>query len=724
MKTFRCLLMAAAVIFAGACPMSISAKIDKKYHEKIAKKVWGENDTLFAPDMVIPDSILQNNSAVIICNLDDIETVNERNASIYKASGMTNRICRRHLNRIMVKIIDRSAFDDFSEFEFDEKSSVKSGMLLYDYKAAFGARIHYPDGTIRVVDINEAIEIADGKKEKDNIRYKIAIPGLTENCVLDVFKYEDETIEELDLDYIDMKLCGTYPIMHRVIRGKFDPALTIEYKTYNGAPALTSEKISDNCTKGLLHVEMVPGVPYKRFVNSKRQLPFIRMNFLNNSSKLVYHPATARRGGLRGNIAAGTIYRDIFSYLKDGVYDSPLPGRAAKLVKDYYLKNNPGASPRQLADAAALALRYANATADEEDSSNRNVYLNLLYIDALNKLKVYSPDSIGFAFFNPVDAVPTTGIATWDEPRFVTIVGDSCYDMSAAYHYPPGCMEALFYGQEGGAFIGDRKTLPRNTLPTVVKAPMPRQGNTRMSMSATATITPDNKVILERTMRHTGLYKDVVEGITDKYEWIDSVEKFFCIPENKRFKAKDRDNVGRAKELRDFFKDECETFVGVKADTILSYSVTSRGILPGRNHVSYNVTAQLPDLVEELNPETLSCSVGKLFGDNTRLPEMERNRIFDGMVNAPYHEGRSLIFKIPEGYTFDPASLEALTINKRNPVGLFSSSPTINDDGDIAFTVQLRIGTPIIPLDHWNELLELLDAAADFSETRLILTRK
>lgn len=724
MKTFRYLFTAGIIILSGICPLTTQAKLDTKFCEKIAKKVWSDNDPLFDPAMAIPDSLLQNNSAVIMCDLDDIETTNERMSTSFKLSGSTNRICRKYLNRMMVKIIDRSAFDDFSEFEFDAKASVSDGILLYDFKEAFGARIYYPDGTSRDVNIDEAVEISDGKKGKDDVRYKIAISGLTENCVLDVFKYKEETIEELDLDCIDMNMCNYYPTIHRVIRGKFDPMLTVEYKTYNGAPTLNVDQKDSDCIRGSLHAQMVPAIPFKKYVNVKRQLPFIRMNFLNNSSRYVYHPVTARGGGLFYNVAPGTIYRDIFSYLKDAVYESPLPARAAKLVKDNYLKNHPDATPRQAAEALDLALRYVNATADEKDWTDRNVYLNLLYMDALNRLKVYSPDSIGFAFFNPIEEVPTEGIATWEEPRFVTMVDGTYYDMSAYYHYPPGQMESRFNGQEGGAFVGNRKTMPRTTLATVVSVPQPRAGSDRLAMVGTVSITPDHKVRLERSMRHTGWYKDIVGNITDRYEWADSVENFLEIPPNKRILTKHRDKADRDRELHEFFKKECKTLVGAKPDSTLSYNITARSILPGRNYVAYDVTNLIPDLVEELNPETLMFSIGKLFGDNPRLPEMERNRFFDGMLDAPWYEVRQLTFQVPQGYTYDPTSLESLTLNKHNAIGMFSVTPSIADNGDIAFTVQMRVNKTTIPVDFWSDFLAILDAASDFSESRIVLTRK
>ena len=144
----------------------------------------------------------------------------------------------------------------------------------------------------------------------------------------------------------------------------------------------------------------------------------------------------------------------------------------------------------------------------------------------------------------------------------------------------------------------------------------------------------------------------------------------------------------------------------------------------GRNHVAYDVTVELPDLVEELGPDAMTFAVGRIFGNHTRLVDVERNRIFDAVLNAPYQEMRSLTIKVPEGYAIDPTSLENIAVSKRTPVGMFSVSSAVDpDSGDVTLNVLLRVGTQVVPLDHWGEFLEVLDAAADFSEARLVLTK-
>lgn len=55
---------------------------------------------------------------------------------------------------------------------------------------------------------------------------------------------------------------------------------------------------------------------------------------------------------------------------------------------------------------------------------------------------------------------------------------------------------------------------------------------------------------------------------------------------------------------------------------------------------------------------------------------------------------------------------------------MFSATPSIADNGDLAFTVQMRVNRTTIPVDYWSDFMALLDAASDFSETRIVLMRK
>ena len=122
--------------------------------------------------------------------------------------------------------------------------------------------------------------------------------------ILEYFFYDEEMAEEFSLDPIDIKFYDRYPILNRVVSMKMSPYLTTEYRTYNGAPTLkvTRDKKENYCAD--IHVINIPAVDFTLFVMPTRQLPFIRLQTLNNSS-LEYHALSSRNAGFYVNILPG-----------------------------------------------------------------------------------------------------------------------------------------------------------------------------------------------------------------------------------------------------------------------------------------------------------------------------------------------------------------------------------------------------------------------------------
>lgn len=720
MKMNKMLHIAVCMAIVAGSALASSAKINTKYHEKIAKKVWAMDEPAFDAKTVIADSLNSANSAVIIAWLDNIDIKKEAYTAVYKASGETNRIVREHLKRVLVRLNDQSAVDHYSEFEFDDDSQIKQLIVLYRENVAFGARVHKHDGSIANIDVSNALEISDGKKSDKNTRFRLAIPGLEPGDVLEYFHYNEEMVEEFDLDHLDLQMCTRYPVLHREIRGLFSPYITIEAKSFNGVPNLKTTPGKNENNELSLVLTNMPAITFEKYTIADRQLPFVRMNFLNNTSSR-YHPATARRGGFYGTIAPGTYYRDIFSYFHDAVYESMLPDAAAKLVRNYFLKNTPDATPGQTAEAAHLALQYAALT-DDREKHDRSSLQTMLLLDTFDKLKVAPRDSMGFVFFNSYDNVPTEQLTTWEEPRFAATVAGRYFD-PLDMATPSGEMGARYQGQQGGCFIGNAKNMPERSLPTVVQLPDLKHTGNRIIEASKVSVSDDGRIVVDRTMTRTGMAKENVKSLTDNNEWIDAFEDYFNIPASKRYKAKDRDNVGRNRELIELLKNESEAYVGLRPDTITDYKMIERGIMPGQKAMNYCLKATYNDLVQNTG-DMMVVNIGKLFGAVSKLDNAERNRILDAMLPSAFQESRTISFAVPDGYTVDEESLGALNVVVNNLLGTYAVQPRLSEDGrTIDFTGVSRIKTSFVSLDLWPKMVELLDAATDFSEARLILNR-
>lgn len=719
MRPLRYLLLSLALLAAAAA----HAGIDAKLYRQTAKRIWGEADTLFRADMPIPDSIADKSSAVIMMRLDRISTKQQIQNTIYKASGRTNRTIRCHLRRTMVKLLDQKAVEDYGDTEFGVKENIKyRGLLLYEAKDVFGARIHKPDGSVVEIDIpDNAIEVAHGKKEDKERKYKIAIPGLAVGDILEYFFYDEEMAEEFSLDPIDIKFYDRYPILNRVVSMKMSPYLTSEYRTYNGAPTLNVSRDKDENYCADIHATNIPGVDFSLYVMSTRQLPFIRLQTLNNSS-YEYHAPSSRNAGFYTNILPGKYYREVGEVLRDAEYDSTLPGKAVKIAKNY-IKAHPGMIQRQIVDIMWLALQYSDAIDDEDDTPNYYGMWKTLYMsDCLNKLKAYYETGVGIGVINPRNDVPTTEPSAWYDFTFVNLVGDSVYFAKPQMCYMPGEAPAAYQGEKGYAFVGPRKDINRRSLLTEFTIKDQKHIGNRIISNATVNIDPDmGTATAKGTTTYTGGCKELAGKLTDINEWIATVEEYLGI--SKKYKDKEYDAVEREHEVRGIVAKERDFILGTRPDSVLSYKITDRGILPGSKGLEVETECHLSDIVSPLGTD-LSLHAGKLIGRFDKITGPERTPLLDAMMPTARQFSRTVTIHVPEGYTVDETSLRDFASNINMPIGQFAVQASVSAEGDIMVMSMWRVKIPTVPLQLWPQLLEMLDGAAAATEKSILLTRK
>ncbi len=113
-----------AVILLIAIAAAIPAMaLNEKFFRKADEKVWTMNIPEFNPRTEIPDSVADGASAVVIADYLDIKVDREIQQSALKATGMTNRMTRDKIRRVMIKMFDQSAVERFTDFEFGDRES-------------------------------------------------------------------------------------------------------------------------------------------------------------------------------------------------------------------------------------------------------------------------------------------------------------------------------------------------------------------------------------------------------------------------------------------------------------------------------------------------------------------------------------------------------------------------------------------------------------------------
>lgn len=700
------------------------AGLDKKLYNIIAEKVWNTPDDIFNPTKIIPDSLMANNSAVIIAWSDDIDVDHVKNTTIYSSTGETNRLKKEHVKRVMVKLVDQSAIENYSEMEFGHQNEIKyRGFIIYSLREAFGARIHKPDGQVVTVDLAQAIETGDGKKGKDDRYYKLAIPGLEPGDILDFFEYSEELAESYDLDAEDILIFSQYPVLSRRVNIATDPTITVEYKCYNGLPNPT--RIDDLKNKQAVSLKLfdMPPVNFKRYLMKVRQLPFIRCQFINNNNRRVM-ARHARRGGLYGNIHTGRIISEFGDFLKDVTYDSPLNGRAFKMVKDVYQKQHPEATARELADAAYMAVIYNDLTAkNESDHTSGQFERALITFDVINKLNIYPLDSLAIGLINPRSDVPIDEISAWNEARMVVKTPDAMYFMPRTFALAAGEMPGRYKGEKSLLYYGDRRNITTKTLIREYYVPAKRISENSLVTNDTIEIEDNERIKMTSTLCFKGGVKSEFDDLTNSAEWIAEAEDFFNIEAGKRYKDKSYDAIGREKGLKSYLADAFETLYGTSPDSVTTAIFVSRGVRPDVPDMNLHTVAEFNGLIEPLGKE-LSLSIGKLVGMPAPLTENERNRLLDVMLPFINQETHNIVIKKPDGYKFDTASVESLERNVVEMHGQFFAQPKINEQGDLEITIVMRQKFADVPLALWPDFMRLVDEEAGFADASLILVKE
>ncbi len=717
-----------AVIVAIISTMDASAGVDKKFYQKAIDNVWQNDDSVFDSNTQIPDSLSSGNSAVIIGWRDQYDIDNIVEKAIFMPTGFTNRVKCTSVKRQMVKLFDQTAVDKFTEFEFDGNREIKisNSVLIYSEKNAFGARIFKPDGSVTVVNIPDiAVEIGKGKKGKDNSSYKVAIPGLEVGDILEYFYMTEELAETLDLDARNAIMCSKYPVLKREVFITTHPAMTVEYKTYNGVPKMLHSTNDKQRPTASLSLSNIPPVNFSRYLMDYRQLPFVRINILNNTAQK-FKAKSARGGGLYGNIHTGKIYTELGDYLHDVTYESSLNGRAGKILKDYFSSKNPDATPAQVADAAWLALRYAeNSSKKSGDKAESSFERALIFFDILDKLELYPTDSIGIGFINPRNDVPTAEMASWNEPRFTVNTPDGIYYMAADLTIKPRELPGVYNGETGGLFRGKRKYI--NTAKGIEQFTIPgnKPSDNTINIVDTVSILDDNRLGLSRHLVANGGCKQQFAPFTDNNVWCEAVEDFFDIPANKRFEDKEFDSVGRNNERLVDMRELCQksSFIGTQPDSVSSLQFESIGVTPDKAALRFVMKCEFSDLIEPLGDD-LSINIGKLMGADEAFTDNERERLLDVMLDYATQEKRQLVLKAPEGYQFDSESVQSLARNSNEVVGQFIVSPSLNAEGDLVIQAMQRFKFATIPLQYWPTVRNLIDASAAFADATVVLTRK
>lgn len=709
--------LAAIAVAVAMSPLGARADIDKKFYKKAAEKVWSMDLPQFDPAADLSDSLYRDRAAVYIARYNGLVAEHDDGMSGTKESltGISNlnAIKASQIDRRMVKINDASALEHFSEFEIEApQKQMYHGLTLVSVKPAFGARIISPDGSVKEVDINEALTVTEGKKNKDS-EYKIAIPGLEPGMVLDYFYYTEFYVDESSLPPFTYALMRTYPTRDLMIDVKVSPAFAFEYSPYNGAPDFERKEMVDGLNHIVVHLNGVDAIEESMpYFSSARQVPYIKTFLLNNTARLEYVPSSARPGGVR-IVIYPQFLNDVISSLNAANYPDKMVSDAESVVKNWK-KAHPQASDREIVDATFLALRFVMFKNKQKCSARQ---FSKTFSKVLENMSTFYPGRV--AVTSSRGNAPVDKLIHFDDAVFFTVVGDSCYFATNNLLAIPGSVPQGFDSEKAFKFDGAPYQSNLHSVVKYFSLPRSKAKENVSERILELSLDPDNEenMVVSESMKLKGNLKNMLGGIVPIDDVLDSWARYLGQKPLKRMSSSDK--VEEDEERDEDVKELFQTMWNNDDITVEGYRFESIGCTPDSIETVFHVEGKSPGATSPAGKDLL-VNIGKFTGKQSEVKGSARKRDISIVMPSTEQMRSTLRFRIPEGYNVIPESVSALNRNIVTKVGSFFVEAVV--DGDfVVVNVAERYPVTLAPASSWPDMLKVLDASHEFSSATIAL---
>lgn len=716
-----------ALLLLGFASLVASADDEKdylKFAAELRQSVWSDDDVLFK-NYQCPERYNDSKhySAVILAASTDVEITRKsylRMSSLFSI-GNSKMIKRHELNRMLIKINDAAALKKFSEFDFTTfKNSRNYKGLEEKLQQVLGVRVIKPGGQIVDVNTDDFMTTREGKKDKD-VSHKLAVPGLEVGDVMDIFTYEELMVQDRNVPHFTFWFMQEYPLLNYKVHCTLDKKFTVQYRTLNGAPDFAITTDDDGNTVLDAQVHNVERTEPSLWYNPVKQTPMTLLYVFDKSVSNKRMKSIKNRD-VQANPDFHTILIDDIAYISGH----------QKEVKEYY---DWPYNKKLMKDEIARAKKMA----DKEEAA-RLIYSGLLYtFRAHDDYNTYSPGHFIAMMGEMLKLckVPYQYVISTDdenEPldQLIFIGNDSwLIRVGETYFAPPiyqgmtaGQLPSRFQGRPAAVInklSGDKSKYDMVTLPQSVATDNLDQ------VTLTASI-DDMTLTIDRTESRTGTMKEGTATLmTDEQEY-EAYDKYLGRKKEYMEKVSKRQREGtkqqfakESDEQRDNFKTEVELYHDQAAEQVLSAEILSTGIDPQSPAFDYRTRYSMDGWVKKAG-NNLIVSVGKLIGSQVKMEGVNRNRMADVDRRSPGLLTWDITVEIPSGLEVTGESLEKLQQHVENSAGEFTSSATVQDD-QLHLTVTKRYNHGHYPASQWQELLQVIDAADEFT-TRQVVFKK
>lgn len=723
------------------------SKLDVQYKqtsEELRKEIWDWDMPAFKVREV--DAEYAKVSKVIMAHHTELVASQKSGGKLLTRMFYNRKeLSFTEIVRQMVKVNDKKAVDEYSEFSFTKFENSRGYRGEDNVTTYLGARVIKPNGTIKEIDTDEVVLTKDSRNEKTA---KLAIADLEPGDIIDYYTATDVSLRNnLGTKEYTVILFNDAPVLHQSFHAEFSKHFNINYSPYNGSPDLTIKHIGDDIDISL-EQKNIPASETSLWTSAEQQLPFIRIYFIaNNQPGITKGKKSSEVFDAAKEVYAYKYYtsyvesdgRKSFNQLADGIKrmakktDKPFKDMteeekalfvyyATRYMKildfDINAMESTINSGEYVFDGLAIPLHNAFIAADLQPA-----------IIIGNKKNGYKPDEL-------MRVSDLTGITYLPSIKKYFAI-ESIYDVP---FFIPQDMEGAEVAKEirlkskGLLKVGINRSAD---LADMMKAkPVPAStsaDNARIDYLKISIPEDENKLAVTKKSVLKGHYKYKAQSLLILYEdYYEHERKIFKEPlslverlEDSKRGKKYVDEVKGAfaearKKQKQAFIDEAKDWYEQDVTDMKDFGIDTMGVRHDALDFVFHSSFLLDGLVKKAGNNYI-VEVGKIPGAPFDLKPEQRNRKLD--VHMPYARGIEyhITLNIPQGYKAE--GIDALNKSVSNETGFFSAEARDLGNNQVSLVIKRHFLTSFEKNENWSKILAFIDAANEWHNAKLLLKK-
>lgn len=710
--------------------LSYSLLAQESDPDKVRELFWGANDAYNNVTEINPK--WSNESAVVI-----YKNVNYDYHKFAKRVTYTSSIRKR------IKLLDKAAVEDYSEFSFNDKFWPRRGYHWKKGENIIGIKIIKPDGKEIIIDIDE--EAVENDNEK-----KLAISNLEVGDILDYYSYRIEPFKSIGaygFNAVETTLGDEYPIMNFELNFETENDFFVNFNSYNGAPELKEIQTNKrNLRRYKLEASDIEKNDFPTWFLPLVELPCYKFQVYFARSGKFEDRAVAFLPEKESIIKKTVSKEDVID-----LYDSRFkPVGDISDIKKYFKSKNFN-DPRQQVIEGYYYMRHFYMTryieallayesqivyypfADYNQNSliyiqNQKQFVNH-FTNFLKQIDIVDYEIIiGTEKFNGdikdlliEDNVDVLLKINFDEPLYISYFKPN----TSVNEFSPYLEGTNAYALK----VSDKRKINGIEDTKIISS-------TYKDNVATETLDLSfnedfSSIKINRLSKYIGHVKseeqedrltlyDFVNEDHSKYE----TKSFISTVRNQRMKTKYKKEMNALKEkyldkFKERFKGQTSSEYGLVLEDH-SYKILANGRFGVDDPLIFEESFTVKDGLTSKAGKNYILEIGKLIGNQIEINDENRTR--DNNIYMKYARTfkNEIVLEIPEGYTV--AGLDKLNKKVENQTGGFISNAVL-EGNKLTVTTSKMYKQTYVPAKQWNDIIVFLEAAYDFSQEKLLIKK-